>query len=136
MRLVLEHHGMITQKSPVLVYQDHFRHKVTLGFGKALFPDDGYRVRPLKDSDWLTVSEESFLRLILLTHLLEVLFGHDLLHAITEIPDMCLIINASRGVHQIVHDRGGDAEDLLVRHGLKIHDLSFMGQCSRPIASR
>jgi hypothetical protein len=36
----LKHHGMIAQISPILMNQCHFRHELTLGFGKALFPND------------------------------------------------------------------------------------------------
>src|SRR6476659_243205 len=117
----LEHHRVVDQESAVLFDENHFSDELTQRLREPLLPDNRYCAGTSEYGDRLPSRKISLLPLVFLTDFLKVLLCYDRLHSVAEISNVPLMIDRSRCVHQIGHDRIGDAEDLLVGHALQSH---------------
>ena len=59
---------MIAKVLSVLMDEHHFSDEFTFGFRKRLLPYDSGGIWTLENGNWMTISEKTFLSLILLTH--------------------------------------------------------------------
>lgn len=95
------------------MHQHHFRDEFTRCFRERLFPDDRCRVGSAEDGDGDAGGEKPFFRLVLLTDTFEVIRRGDGLEPVGEVTDVPGMVAVRGGVHQIVHDRLGNRQDLL-----------------------
>ncbi len=103
---------MVNEVSGALLNQHHLGDIVAMGFGEFLLPDDGDGTGSAEDGDEFSSPEETLLTLILSTDFLQVVFGHNRLQAIGNVPDAAGMVNGRRSLHEIGHDRIGDCQNL------------------------
>lgn len=108
-----KHHHMIHPIPAVPMHQHHFRDEFAGCFRERLFPDDRCRIRAAEDGDGGAGGEKAFFRLILLADAFEVIRRDDGLEPVGEVANMPGMVAVRGGVHQIVHDRLGNRQDLL-----------------------
>lgn len=106
------------------MHQHHFRDEFAGCLGERLFPDDRRRVRAAEDGDGDAGGEKAFFRLVLLADTVKIIRRDDGFQPSGEVADMPGVVALGGGIHQVVHDRLGDRQDLLLTELFEVHRVS------------
>ena len=85
---------MVNKIFAILLDKNHLGHEVSRLLSEALLPDDSDRLGAPEGSDKLALRSETLCALVVLANPLQAFLGENALQAISEIPDMPLIVDS------------------------------------------